>query len=350
MTGSVRTPAETAVQSYDDLPLHTDMDLPVEVTAPLAAFQGAEPPSPQWFKDAIANAPERTFVESNGSRIELLTWGELGRPGVLLVHGNSAHADWWSHIAPFLAEDYRVAAMSLAGMGGSDWRPRYGFDLFAGDALACVQAAGLDQGGVKPIYVGHSFGGSNVFYTAAEHPERMRGAILVDCGLSGPPPEAQARLQRRAQMALTDPDSVASRVYPTLAAALARFRLMPPQVCGEIYVADFIARHALREAPMRDGSGRTGWTWKFDPEAWTKLDRAPFEDLRAARDLAVRTPVAHLLGDRSGIVERRKAGEPSHLPEGTPEIAIPNSAHHVMVDQPLALVAALRALLATWPA
>lgn len=30
-------------------------------------------------------------------------------------------------------------------------------------------------------------------------------------------------------------------------------------------------------------------------------------------------------------------------------IEIPDSHHHVMIDQPLALVAALRTLLATWP-
>jgi pimeloyl-ACP methyl ester carboxylesterase len=349
MTGGVRTPAEAAAQGYDDLPVHTDLDLPPEMTAPLAAFDGQSPPAPKWFTDAIAQTPERWFVESNGSKVELLTWGEIGKPGLLLLHGNSAHADWWSHIAPLLAEDYRVAAMSLPGMGNSDWRPTYGFDSFAGDALACAKAAQLDADGRKPVYVGHSFGGAQVFYTAATYPEHMRAAVLVDCGLSGPPPEAQERMQRRAEMARIDPESLASRVYPTLTAALARFRLMPPQTAEAIYVVDFIARHALRQAPMKDGSG-LGWTWKFDPEMWNKLDRSAFEALRPTRDVRLRVPLAHLLGDRSGIVQRREAGEASGLPEGAPEIQIPDSAHHVMADQPLALVAVLRALLATWPA
>jgi len=349
MTGGVRPPAGTVAPSYDDQPVHTDMDLPPEVTAPLASFKGERPPAPAWFDEALAQAPERSFVESNGTKVELLTWGEVGKPGLLLLHGNSAHADWWSHIAPFLAEDYRVAAMSLAGMGNSEWRPHYGFDLFAADALACARAAQLDASGRQPIYVGHSFGGAQVFYTAATHPEHMRAAVLIDCGLSGPPPEAQDRLQRRADMARTNPELVSSRVYPTLAAALARFRLMPPQVAGAIYVADFIARGSLREAPMADGSGM-GWTWKFDPEMWAKLDRSGIEDLRPTRDVVLKVPLAHLLGDRSSLVERRLAGEARHLPESAPEIAIPDSAHHVMVDQPLALVAALRALLASWPA
>ena len=34
-------------------------------------------------------------------------------------------------------------------------------------AEACAQAAGLYEGGRKPIYVGHSFGGSQVFFAAA---------------------------------------------------------------------------------------------------------------------------------------------------------------------------------------
>ena len=38
------------------------------------------------------------------------------------------------------------------------------------------------------------------------------------------------------------------------------------------------------------------------------------------------------------------------IPADAPQVMIPDSEHHIMVDQPLALVAALRALLAAWPA
>jgi pimeloyl-ACP methyl ester carboxylesterase len=38
------------------------------------------------------------------------------------------------------------------------------------------------------------------------------------------------------------------------------------------------------------------------------------------------------------------------IPADTPQIVIPDSEHHIMVDQPLALVAAIRAVLATWAA
>src|SRR3546814_9592091 len=52
--------------------------------------------------------------------------------------------------------------------------------LFAEDAEAVARAAGLYEGGRKPIYIGHSFGGGQVFFAAASHPERMAAAILVD--------------------------------------------------------------------------------------------------------------------------------------------------------------------------
>lgn len=344
-------PAQGA-ETYDDRPFHSG-DLPPEVRAPLAAFDGAEPPAPQWFKDAIADAPERSFVQSKGTRLELLTWGEVGKPGLLLVHGNSAHADWWSFIAPFLARDYRVAAMSLAGMGESDWRDRYAFGDFADDAEACARAAGLYADGRPPIYIGHSFGGAQVFFAAVRHPERMRAAVLVDTGFGGPPPEVEAERKRRREQVRNIPTADRpSRVYASLAEALGRFRLMPPQPAGNLFVADFIARRSLKRAPLPaevEGGSGEGWTWKFDPTMWEKLDRKGFEDA-GGRAPTVRVPMVHIYGAQSSIIARRKGGERGFLGPEVREIEIPQSEHHVMIDQPLALVSSLRTLLAVWPA
>ncbi|MFM8753244.1 MAG: hypothetical protein ACKODL_00900, partial [Phenylobacterium sp.] len=56
---------------YDDRPIHTEPGaLPPEVQAPLAPFRGREPDTPDWFRNALAQAPERSFVESLGARIE----------------------------------------------------------------------------------------------------------------------------------------------------------------------------------------------------------------------------------------------------------------------------------------
>src|SRR5689334_1553059 len=175
----------------DDKPVPLEQGMPPEIASPLLPFKGAKPPAPKWFEEALANAPERRLVPVKGANIELLTWGEIGKPGLIFVHGNSAHADWWSFICPFFAKEYRVASISFSGMGGSDWREAYEFETFATEIFECGKAAGLYEDGAKPIYVGHSFGGSQVYYSAARYPARMRAALLIDTGFGGPPSPEQ---------------------------------------------------------------------------------------------------------------------------------------------------------------
>jgi pimeloyl-ACP methyl ester carboxylesterase len=337
-----------------DEPAPLQDGLPPEIASPLAPFAGARPPAPAWFDEILTHEPERRMVPVQGANIELLTWGEVGKPGLIFVHGNSAHADWWSFIAPFLADDYRVAALSLSGMGGSDWRETYTFETFATEIHACAEAAGLYEAPVKPIYIGHSFGGSQVFYSAARYPQRMRAAMLLDTGFGGPPTAEQEEQWRKeaeksggAERFFRGPQrrTRPNRVYATLEEALTRFRFMPPQVPGNLYVADYIARRSLKRAPMADGSGE-GWTWKFDPYMWGKLDRGGMAEL----DPAAAPPMAQMFGDHSAVMKRAGHGaRADFVPTNVPSITIPDSEHHIMVDQPLALVAALRALLAVWP-
>src|SRR5579863_10060960 len=132
---------------------------------PLAALAGAPPPAPRWFFDVTGQMPESRFVTVEGARIHYLRWGDPSRPGILLVHGNAAHAYWWSFIAPFLARDYHVAAMDFSGMGDSGWRAPHGesggysMELFAREQLAVCEDAGMFAVGEPPVIVAHSFGG-----------------------------------------------------------------------------------------------------------------------------------------------------------------------------------------------
>jgi len=338
----------------DDEPVRLEPSLPPEIGAPLARFAGAEPESPAWFKDALAHAPERTLVPVLGANIELLTWGEIGKPGLIFIHGNSAHADWWSFIAPFFADRYRVAALSLSGMGASDWRETYTFETFATEIHQCALAAGLYEAAVAPVYIGHSFGGSQAFYSACRHPKRMSACVLVDTGFGGPPTKEQLEAWEKEERDKGRPSrwrrsargARPNRIYPTLKDALARFRFMPPQVPGNLYIADFIARRSLKRSPMTEGPGE-GWTWRFDPLLWDKLDRSGMSEL----SVQGAAPLAHIWGDKSEIIRRHAmpGRDADLIPASAPHIVIPESEHHVMVDQPLALVAALRALLAAWP-
>jgi pimeloyl-ACP methyl ester carboxylesterase len=294
----------------------------------LAPLAGNAPPAPAWFTQAVADAPDSCFVTVEGARIHYLRWGDRTRPGLLLVHGNAAHAYWWSFVAPFLARDYNVAAMDLSGMGDSDWRATYSMDLFVQEQLAVCADAGMFDVGEPPIIVAHSFGGFVTILTGALHGERLAGTVIVDSPVNPPdrpfgPPQRERRPHN---------------VYPTLTAALARFRLMPPQPCENLYLLDWVARHSLKAVD-------DGYSWKFDPSVWQGFSIGD----TAARLKATKCRIAIFRGENS-VLMPPAIGEYMFnlLGRAAPVVEIPQAQHHVMLDQPLAFVAALRALLADW--
>lgn len=307
---------------------------PDHLRAPLAPFAGAKPPAPAWFEAALAHAPARRFVEIDGANIESLSWGERGKPGLLFLHGNGAHADWWRFIAPYFAADYRIAALSWSGMGGSDHRASYSLDSFIAEAFGVAEAEGLFEAAEKPLFVGHSFGGVPLMGCAGRHGERLRAAVMVDTPVRTAAQEAERRRGPTSEPARPH------RIYRSIEAALARFRFAPEQPCITPYIADFIARGSLKEV-------EGGWTWKFDPFLWS--------DFRMMSDAGslladVRCPFALMWGERSILMPPEVVRHMvATAPVDAPKIVIPDAAHHVMIDQPLAFVSALRALFAGWP-
>ncbi|MDE2579588.1 MAG: alpha/beta hydrolase [Hyphomicrobiales bacterium] len=309
--------------------------------APLAAFGGARPPAPRWFEAALAIEPEERRIVVDGVGIETLLWGDVGKPGLLLLHGNGAHAGWWRFIAPFFAADYRVAALSWSGMGGSDWRKDYSLEHFAHEAYRVMEAGGLTQGPVKPVGVGHSFGSFPLAEMAASHPGALRGVVLVDSPFFSPERREQRRKEREKEPQRRR-ELRPHRVYPTLPEALSHFRFAPLQTCDNLFIADLIARQGLKQAPRVDGQGE-GWTWVFDPFLWSNLT---IPDLTPTLP-RIGSPVAIVRGGRSALMHAEdSAFMLTQLPPGSVALDIPDADHHVMVDQPLAFVAALRGLLA----
>ena len=136
-----------------DAPTAQQASFNLDIKPILEPYHGDRPPAPPWFEHAIGRRPDRSMVEVDGAGIELLTWGERGKPGLLFLHGNGAHADWWSFIAPFFAADFRCAAISWSGMGRSAWRERYSIEGFGEEALAGANAAGLFDAREKPIFI-----------------------------------------------------------------------------------------------------------------------------------------------------------------------------------------------------
>jgi len=286
-------------------------------------------PAPDWFHATLAWPMRSHFVTVEDCPIHYLAWEPARSPrrGVLLVHGGGAHANWWRFVAPFLAEDYAVAALDLSGMGDSGRRERYDAAQRSAEMLAVIADAGL---GERPFVVGHSFGGYQLMRLAAVQGEKLGGAVIVDSPIRRPDDPEQQTPRRVLSF---------ERHYPDFEIGVERFRLMPPQECANDYIVEFIARHSIRRSDA-------GYTWKFDVGAmgarrWEEPFAEHFANMRCRRAL--------IYGDRSVLVSRETAAYMAGLMgEEAPVFGIPEAHHHLILDQPIAFVSALRGLLDTW--
>jgi pimeloyl-ACP methyl ester carboxylesterase len=276
--------------------------------------------TPDWFNQALAVEARAASTVVDGAKIAYRTWGE-GTRSVILIHGGAAHSGWWDHIAPLLGAGREVIALDLSGHGESDVRESYSVDHWAAEVLA---VAGLASS-AAPILIGHSLGGVVGLRAAMASGAGLGGIIIVDSPLVHFTPEEDAAADR---LAFGPP-----RLYPTRESVVSRFRPIPDQLTLD-YVATHVANTSVREVPG-------GWSWKFDSKIF---DRAP--QLPELIPLACQS--AFFRGE-NGLVGTDMADEIfRRLGSATPMIEMPAAGHHPMLDQPLALVAGLRTLLAAW--
>lgn len=297
--------------------------------------------APRWFSDNLAVLPAQGTVTVAGCGVNWLRWGDPAAPPVVLVHGGAAHARWWAPVAPFLARDHCVIAPDLSGMGDSGWRPAYRMETWADEVLAVARAAGA----VGPaVLVGHSLGGTVVAVAGALHAPAVAAVVLCDVGVRRA--GEQSRSARHFTNRLT---------YPTRPDAVERFKLIPRQRCDNSWLMHYLASHSVRpvgpggpEDPVRPDAGNpgvTGWAWKFDWRLFARTSDRPIGDY--LRQLGnSKLPVTCVNGEESRVVTAEVADRMrAALGRSVVELSIPDARHHLMLDQPIAFVTALRAAL-----
>jgi len=278
---------------------------------------------PPWFTAAINTPAEQRAVNVDGTTIAYRAWGDRGDVGIVLVHGGAAHARWWDHIAPLLDSGRRVAALDLSGHGDSGRRDAYTLDQWSKEVLAVAADAGIMT---PPTVIGHSMGGFVALRAASLYGSSLAGVVAIDSPVRDITPEERAARERRAFGPL--------RVYPSREAALARFHPIPDQPALP-YITEHVARTSIRNV-------EGGWSWKFDPRIFARhqLSQALLTrlDCRVALFRAehgiVSAQLSEIMYDRLGRL--------------APVIDIPAAGHHVMLDQPIALVTGIRTLLSDW--
>ncbi|MTB89590.1 alpha/beta hydrolase [Aeromicrobium senzhongii] len=282
---------------------------------------------PEWFRWALDQKPQHLEVEVDGVPIAYRAWGEQGDPVAVLVHGGAAHAGWWDHVAPHLAVGHRVLAPDLSGHGDSGRRDAYTLEAWAREILAVASAESAE----KPVVFGHSMGGFVALTAAREHGADLLGAAAIDSPVQAVSPEARSWRADRAVLSMP--------LYPDAATMVSRFRTLPEDPSCLPYIRDHIARESIRHVDRPDG---TGWTWKFDPRVFLRSMMEPDDVARSQCEVAL------LRGERGMATTDITEEIRSRLGGNVPVTVIPDSGHHIMLDQPTALIAVLQTLLGQW--
>ena len=262
----------------------------------------------------MRHPPTSRFIHVNDLALHYLEWGEATNPALILLHGGSAHAHWWDHIAPALARTHRVLALDLRGHGESAWThpPAYEIADYVADLEGVITALELDT----PVLMGHSLGGF-VALRYATTAVASRGAfVIVDIG----PRLCSSRTMRLLR-------SLPPPVYSTEADVYTRFRLLPAETRATPALLRHIARHSVRP----DHTGR--FHLKSDRAVMT---RQPC-DLESQLTRIV-CPILFIRGQHSSTLSAERLAHLVHACPRATGIEIPQAGHHVFLDQPAAFL------------
>lgn len=259
-------------------------------------------------------------AEANGVGLQYYRLGE-GSP-LVYAHGFFANGRCPRRLAEDLAETHEVVTYDARAHGRSD-APDSGYTMAdrVADLVGLLDALELE----KPLLMGHSMGGATVAAAAADHSERVRGAILEDpAGFGWEPPMGP---DERAERARSDVAEWSERGVDAMEVERAhdlgaeRVREVPDQPRREA-VGMLECRPAVAEI-AREGYPEVGYPDLFP---------------------AIEAPTLVLRSDADPDRRRKDLDAAAALPEGR-LVHVPGAEHYVVASQHEAGMREIRAFL-----
>jgi pimeloyl-ACP methyl ester carboxylesterase len=302
------------------------------------------------------------LVDVGGWQLHLNCTGEArsSQPTVILEAGAGDFSVDWSLVQPGVARFARVCSYDRAGSGWSELGPR----PRTMNQVVYELHTLLDKAGERPPYVlvGHSFGGWVVRLYQSRYPADVVGVVLVEAGPDNPWRKTPEKgMVRSSDLATGKPIPEVKTSDPLRYSQIPeRFVTMIKEQVPEL------SAHA--NDPPRDklpADAQRMRTWSYAQVKMHITNDNPFEAEELGTLRAQRTRTAHVLGDLPLIVLSRglpedssaagQKGEEEHnrdqaelvgLSRVGKQVVAKRSGHHIPLDEPDLVVAAIRDVIA----
>ena len=308
----------------------------------------------QQPSDSPPLPPPGRLVDVGGWRLHLHCTGQArpGEPIVVLEAGAGDFSVEWALVQPDVAEFARVCSYDRADDGWSDMGPHPRTMRQIVYELHTL----LERAGEQAPYllVGQSFGAPVVRLDAATYPAEVAGMVLVDGGSDDP-----WRLQGDGSLKRSSELATGAAVPPVKTSGAVVPADIPPAIRTQLEGFARQMAPSANEGPraLLPEEARRMRTWAlWQVKHWAGGDN-PFEHEELAAIRATRTGAEHPLGDLPLVVIRRGVGDGdarldadhraaqetvARMSRRGRVVVAERSGHHVQLEQPEVVVAAIR--------
>jgi 3-oxoadipate enol-lactonase len=245
-------------------------------------------------------------IKANGITINYRIDGPESAPWIVFSNSLATSLAMWDEQAAALQNSYRVLRYDQRGHGGTDAPAgRYAFDTLLADALALIDALGIE----KTHFAGLSMGGATALGLVERHPERFDRVIVCDSPCRSTPQSSQ---QWEERIAVAEKQGIAALVEPTIA------RWFPRETVAQNPPHLDKVRTMIRSTPVNGFIGCAAALADHD---------------YASAVASVKRPVLFVAGERDGAAPAamRKLHEKLN---GSRFVELPGAGHISNMDRP----------------
>jgi pimeloyl-ACP methyl ester carboxylesterase/predicted glycosyltransferase len=268
---------------------------------------------------------ESGYAERDGVKLRWESFGDGEPTVVLLPTWSIIHSRHWKAQVPYLARHHRVVTFDGRGSGGSD-RPiggeHYTPEQFVADTIAVLDATNTE----RAVLVGLSAGGLWAIQLAADHPERVLGAVTIGAAVPLAPPR-----EERAEYPFEEPLETTE--------GWAKYNRHYWDENYQDFLEFFFDRMFTEPHSTKQIEDCVGWGLEIEPHTLADTQRGlkacDHESFRAACG-RVRCPVLVIHGDEDAIRPHSQSVELAQLTGGQ-LVTIEGAGHGPHARDPIAL-------------